>query len=148
MTREEHEPSPPVCAADRPFSEAEVGETAGVTSQLPRTPVCLSKSKITSPGRGAEARQQKRCPEKERGRLSAPVFWASSMPYLYISFLQEFLDVASAVINNQSSEFNQSGPHCFPRKSSSVGGSGSSLLPASASQLLPKCISSPSRSHG
>lgn len=122
-----------------------MGETAGVTSQLPPphppTHPCLPlQSRITSPGRGAEARQQKRCPEKERGRLSAPVFWASSMPYLYISFLQEFLDVASAVINNQSSEFNQSGPHCFPRKSSSVGGSGISLLPASASQLLPNAF--------
>lgn len=62
----EEQPKGSICAVDRLFSEAEVGEMAGVTSRLPRLP---PQSKITSPGRDTEGRQQKWCPEKESEQL-------------------------------------------------------------------------------
>lgn len=46
---------PPVCAVDRPFSEAEVGETAGVTSQLPPPSASLVQDYITWQRRRGQA---------------------------------------------------------------------------------------------
>lgn len=72
-------------------------------------------------------------------------------PYLYLD-PAGILDVANTVINNQSSEFNQSVPHCFPRKSfvsvrkpepsaSASAAWCSSFLPAAPSQLSPNAFS-------
>lgn len=72
-------------------------------------------------------------------------------PYLYLD-PAGILDVANTVINNQSSEFNQSVPHCFPWKSfvsvrkpepsaSASAAWCSSFLPAAPSQLSPNAFS-------
>lgn len=92
-------------------------------------------------------------------RLGILDFTAASWAPIYIPFLQEFLDVANTVIENQSWEFNQSVPHCFPQKSfvcerkrdpsaSAPALWCSSFFPAPPSQLLPSASSLYARCMG
>lgn len=136
----EEQPSRSISAVDRLFSGVRFVKWVGWRhSSL----VCLSSPRLhhlaetPRPG-NINGVQKKKVSSSEPGYFRLRCCFLD--PYLY-PVPAGILDVASAVINNQSSEFNQLVPHCFPRKSFSVCGSMQLALPAAASQLFSNAFS-------